>query len=250
MNKFLESFFDFDAKKSEDLLYRAAPRFLMEIMRKYFRLQVEGIENIPKRGPALITPNHSGYAGFDAMMLAYEIHERTQRTSRVLTHKFWFLTDATAIPAHKFGFLEATLSNGITQLKKNNLVVIFPEGEQGNFKPTSKAYELQEFRRGFVRMALQTGAPIVPTIILGAEETHINLKQIRLTKFLRGSILPLPLNVIPLPVKWKIIFLKPIYLPYKPASARDSKLVHEIAGEIREQVQSAIAKEMKNRQLF
>ncbi|MEK6553885.1 MAG: hypothetical protein AABZ31_01490, partial [Bdellovibrionota bacterium] len=114
----------------------------------------------------------------------------------------------------------------------------------------SKAYELQEFRRGFVRMALQTGAPIVPTIILGAEETHINLKQIRLTKFLRGSILPLPLNVIPLPVKWKIIFLKPIYLPYKPASARDSKLVHEIAGEIREQVQSAIAKEMKNRQLF
>lgn len=241
MKDFLDSF------KGDELIYRAAPRFIMEIMRKYFRLQVEGLENLPKRGAALITPNHSGYAGFDAMMLSYEIHAHLKRTPRVLTHKFWFLTDATAIPAQKFGFLEATLPNGIAQLKKNNMVIIFPEGELGNFKPTSRAYELQEFRRGFVRMALQTGAPIIPTVILGAEETHINLKQIKFTKFLRGSILPLPLNVLPLPVKWKIKFLKPIYLPYKASSAKNNELVHEIAGEIREQVQTALAHEVKNR---
>ena len=231
----------------DDFVYRAAPKFIMEIMRKYFRLQVEGIENLPKRGPAVIAPNHSGYAGFDALMLAYEIQAQMKRTPRVLTHKFWFLSEATAIPAQKFGFLEATLANGIQQLKKNNLVIIFPEGEKGNFKESLKAYELQEFRRGFVRMALQTGAPIVPTVILGAEETHINLKEIRMTRFLRGSILPLPLNFLPLPVKWKIRFLKPIYLPYKSSAARDNQLVHEIAGEIREQIQSALAFEVKNR---
>lgn len=247
MKSFLNDFFGIDEHKKQELIYRAAPRFFMEIMRKYFRLQVEGIENVPKRGPVIIAPNHSGYAGFDAIMLAWEIHRQLGRTPRVLTHHLWFLNETTSIPANKLGFIEATIDNGMEQLKKNNAVVIFPEGEQGNFKPTSKAYELQEFRRGFVRMALKSGAPIVPVMIIGAEETHINLSQIRFTKFLRGTILPLPLNILPLPVKWRIKFLRPIYLPYKASAAKDPKLVREIADEIREQVQAAITKELKTR---
>jgi 1-acyl-sn-glycerol-3-phosphate acyltransferase len=231
----------------ETLLYRVMPHFLMEIMRKYFRLEVEGLENVPKRGAAIIAPNHSGYSGFDALLLAHLLHKDLKRIPRVLTHHFWFLTKTTAIPAQKMGFTEATYENGVQALKKNNLVVIFPEGEQGNFKPTSEMYELQEFRRGFVRMALATQAPIVPTLILGAEETHINLSQLKFTKYLRGVVLPLPLNVIPLPVKWKIKFLPPIYLPYKPEAAGDRELVLEIAEEIQEQMQDALAEEVHKR---
>ena len=127
------------------------------------------------------------------------------------------------------------------------MIILFPEGEYGNFKPTSKAYQLQEFKRGFVRMALKTGAPIVPTMIVGAEETHINLKQIKFSKLLRGVVLPLPLNVIPLPAKWKIKFLKPIDLPYKASAVNDRGLVKEIAEDIREMVQDNIKKEAVNR---
>jgi 1-acyl-sn-glycerol-3-phosphate acyltransferase len=231
----------------EQLMYRVIPHFLGEIAHKYFRIEIEGIENIPRRGPALLTPNHSGYSGFDAFLLSHEVFKATGRIPRILTHHFWFLSKATAIPAEKVGFIEATMSNGLTALKKNNLVVLFPEGEYGNFKPTSKRYHLQEFKRGFVRMALTRQCPIVPVLILGAEETHINLARLKFTKYLRGVVLPLPLNVIPLPAKWKIKILEPIYLPYQASAADDSELVHEITLDIREQMQVALSEEAGKR---
>lgn len=232
---------------TETLMYQVVPHFLMEVARKYFRLQVEGTENIPRRGPALICPNHSGYSGFDALLLSHEIFKSTGRIARVLTHQFWFLSKATAIPAEKVGFIEASMANGMKQLKKNNLVILFPEGENGNFKPTTKRYHLQEFKRGFIRMALLRQCPIVPTLILGAEETHINLAKLKFTKYLRGVVLPLPLNVIPLPAKWKIVFLPPIHLPYKPGAADDAELIDELAQDIREQMQAALAEELSKR---
>ncbi|HRO67494.1 MAG TPA: lysophospholipid acyltransferase family protein [Pseudobdellovibrionaceae bacterium] len=231
----------------ETLIYRVLPRFLMEILRKYFRLEVEGLENIPKKGAALVTPNHSGYSGFDVFVLTHILSKDARRVPRVLAHYFWFLSKTTAIPARKVGFTEATFENGLSALKKKNLVVIFPEGEHGNFKPSSRMYQLQEFRRGFVRMALQTQSPIIPTIIVGAEETHINLSTLKLTKFLRGLVIPLPLNVIPLPAKWRIKFLEPIHLPYRPEAADDPELVHEIAAEVQEKMQAALKKELRKR---
>lgn len=233
--------------KGEDLIYKAIPHFAMEIMRRYFRLEIEGLENIPKRGAALIIPNHSGYSGFDAMILAHIITKEIKRVPRVLTHQFWFLTKTTSIPAHKLGFTEASFENGLSALKKNQLVVIFPEGEKGNFKPSSEMYNLQEFRRGFVRLAVSTQSPIVPCLIIGAEETHINLSQLKFTKFLRGTVLPLPLNFIPLPAKWKIKFLPPIYLPYKAKMSEDFDLMKELAEDIQEQMQDSLNDELQKR---
>lgn len=242
-----EKIFDLKNLDRDTLIYRVLPRLLLEIMRKYFRLEVTGIENIPRRGGAVIAPNHSGYAGFDAVLLAHILQTEGKRVPRVLTHHFWFLTEATAIPAQKMGFTEATYENGVNALRKKNLVVLFPEGEQGNFKPTTQMYQLQDFKRGFVRMALETGSPIIPAIILGAEETHINLSKLKLTKFLRGTVLPLPLNIIPLPAKWRIHFLEPIHLPHKPEAMDDPELVHEIAHEVQEIMQAALKKEIKKR---
>lgn len=231
----------------DTLIFRVLPRFLLEILRKYFRLEVEGAENIPRRGSVIIAPNHSGYSGFDAFILGHVVQQEAKRIPRVLTHHFWFLTETTAIPAQKMGFTEATFENGINSLKKGNAIVLFPEGEQGNFKPTSERYQLQEFKRGFIRMALETQSPIVPVVILGAEETHINLKKLKFTKFLKGSVIPLPLNIIPLPAKWRIRFLEPIKLPYQPSAAENADLVHEIAQDIQERMQSAIKEELKKR---
>jgi 1-acyl-sn-glycerol-3-phosphate acyltransferase len=111
-------------------------------------------------------------------------------------------------------------------------------------------YTLQDFRRGFVRMAVTTQSPIVPCLILGAEETHINLSKLKFTKFLRGTVLPLPLNFIPLPAKWKIKFLPPIYLPYKPHHADDIELMKEIAEDIQEQMQDSLSEEVQRRSSF
>ncbi len=242
-----EKIFGLAKLDSETLLYRVFPRFLLEILRKYFRLEVFGTENIPRRGAVIIAPNHSGFSGFDAFLLGHIVQTEGRRVPRVLTHHFWFLTKTTAIPAQKMGFTEATYDNGIQALKKGNAIVLFPEGEQGNFKPTSQRYQVQELKRGFVRMALEAQCPIVPTVILGAEETHINLKKLKFTKFLRGSVIPLPLNVIPLPAKWRIRFLEPIHLPYKVNAVHDADLVHEIAQDIQEKIQEALENELSLR---
>jgi 1-acyl-sn-glycerol-3-phosphate acyltransferase len=240
----VKKFWDHFLENPEELIYKAAPRFIMEIMRKYFRLQVEGLENLPRKGRAIIAPNHSGYSGFDAMVLAHEVFKATQSAPRVLAHQFWFLTQTTAVPAKKLGFVEATMENGLYHLEKDRSIILFPEGEQGNFKPSSNAYQLEEFKRGFVRMALRAQAPIVPTMIIGAEETHINLKKLKFTSLIRGVVLPLPLNVIPLPARWTIKFLPPVHLPYKPSAAEDRSLVKEIADDIREQIQTSLMKEI------
>jgi 1-acyl-sn-glycerol-3-phosphate acyltransferase len=232
----------------ETVLYKLLPHFFLELAKTYFRVQVEGAQNLPRRGRALITPNHSGVSGFDALILQHEIIRAAGRYPRVLAHHLWFLTKTTAIPASRLGLVEATTDNGLKALRKNQMVVLFPEGEYGNFKPSSKAYQLQEFKRGFIRMALQTNTPIIPTLVLGAEETHVNLKQLKLSKFLRGVILPLPLNLIPLPSKWKIIFLEPIHLPYKKEAANNNELVHELAEELQEKMQQRLNQELAKRE--
>lgn len=247
LKKAAEKLFNLKSLDQDTLLFRVFPRLLGEILRKYFRLQVEGIENIPKTGAVIISPNHSGFSGFDAIVLNHVLVQDGRRIPRVLTHHLWFLTPTTALPAQKMGFIEATFENGLKYLQKKNMIVLFPEGEHGNFKPSSKMYQLQEFKRGFVRMALQTDAWIVPTLIIGAEESNINLSTLKFAKFLRGPILPLPLNVIPLPVKWKIKFLEPIKLPYKASSSNDAELVHDIATDIQELMQKALRAELKKR---
>ncbi len=230
------------------LLYQVFPHFLFEIMRKYFRLQTEGFENLPQSGRGLIIANHSGYSGFDAFILSQEIYKYTQRIPKILTHPLWFITETTTIPMNKLGFIEANTPNAIKYLENDELVGIFPEGEYGNFKPTAKAYHLQDFRRGFIRIALKTRSPIIPCVIIGAEETHINLRSLKFNKYISGSILPLPLNVIPLPAKWKIRIFEPYYLPYKPESVHDTELVHELAEDFQEKLQKAIQFELKRRE--
>lgn len=228
-------------------IWKQSVETIIQLLRRYFRLQVEGLENLPSEGPCIITPNHSGYSGFDATILAHLLKEKTGAVPAVLTHRLWFSNHLTGEIMQSFGFIEATTKNGLKALQEKRMVVLFPEGEYGNFKPSTRSYRLQEFKRGFVRMALQTGSPIIPTLIIGAEETHINLRQLKLEGWLPKMVLPLPLNIFPLPAKWKIKFLPPMHLPYKAEAANDSELAHELAADLRERMQVAINKELQER---
>ena len=108
-------------------------------------------------------------------------------------------------------------------------------------------YRLRRFKRGFVRLALRTGAPIVPTVVIGAEETHITLSQIRWAKHLIGIIIPIPLNVIPLPAKWTIRFLEPILLEKDPEKAEDIEYVTKLSRQIRRSLQKSLTAELRQR---
>ncbi len=225
------------------------PLFLLEIARKYFRLEVEGIENVPQKGRGLIVPNHSGITALDAVMVSNEIHRSIRRTPKILAHPLWFVGPHIRILAKRMGLEEANKDAGEHLLSKGRLVMIFPEGAAGNFKPTSERYCLQEFRRGFVRMAMATKASIVPVVVIGAEEANINLANISLAKALKGTIIPIPLNVIPLPAKWKIIFLPPIDMSkYSKKHTANQELVHSISEKVRAKIQERINEELDKRE--
>jgi 1-acyl-sn-glycerol-3-phosphate acyltransferase len=225
------------------------PLFLLEIARRYFRLEVEGIENVPKKGRCLIVPNHSGVTALDAVMIGNEVQRELKRVPRILAHPLWFIGPNIRILAKRMGLEEANKDAGERLLRNGKCVMIFPEGAAGNFKPTAERYHLQEFRRGFVRMAMATKAPIVPVVVIGAEETNINLSSIPVSKALMGTIIPIPLNVIPLPAKWKIIFLPQIKMTkYSKKDTANHELVHSITENVKKQIQDRINLELSKRE--
>ena len=233
--------------KNESFYFKTLPHQLMKLLKVYFRLEVENVHFVPKKGPAVIISNHSGFAGLDAIMLNHVLVDDVKRIPRVLTHKLWFSTDFSQKVAQKMGFYAANYENGVHFLKRKNAVVIFPEGEDGNFKSSDKMYTLQEFKRGFLRMAIETQAPIIPTLIIGAEESNFTLAKLKLNTFFKGLKLPLPVNLMPLPAKWRIVFLEPIYLPYEASILDDHEFVREIASDIQELMQEKMNLEIKNR---
>jgi len=231
----------------EDLAYKILPQLTLEIIRRYLRVESHGTDYIPKKGPAIIICNHSGYAGFDVMMLTNEIRRKRKRTAHAVAHKLWFMGKQIKV-ANKMGFIPADYKSCLKALKQGHILLLFPEGERGNFKPTHRRYHMQTFKHGFVRLAMETGAPIIPAHVIGAEETHLNLSQIKLTKHIFGIITPIPLNVIPLPVKWSIKFNPAKEIPFGPEHVSDEKLLREIAASYRRKVQRNINSDLRHRE--
>lgn len=231
----------------QDLAYKVLPSFLLDIIQKYLRVEVDGLENLPQEGPFIVIANHSGFMGFDAVMLGHQLYQHLGRVPRIIAHKLWFLVPEISVHAHKLGLVPATFENGLTILKKNQPLILFPEGEEGNFKPTRYRYRLQRFRRGFVRLALSTGAPVVPAIVVGAEETHITLSQVRWAKEILGIIVPVPLNVIPLPAKWHIRFLPPIHIEKNLELLKDEEHLNKVSQDTRTYLQRALQDDLRNR---
>lgn len=231
----------------EDVAYKVLPHFFLEIFTKYLRVSSEGERFLPKRGPVIFIANHSGFMGFDALMIGHQVYLHTRRVPRIIAHKLWFIRPEISVHVKKLGLIPATLDNGLKILKKAQGLILFPEGEEGNFKPTKYRYRLRRFRRGFVRLALQTGAPIVPVAVIGAEETNITISQIRWAKELLGIIIPVPLNVIPLPAKWHIKFMEPIYLEKNPEKANDMEYVTKVSRQLRLKIQKELHAQLKKR---
>ena len=70
----------------------------------------------------------------------------------------------------RWGQITGTPENCRRLLSAEEAVLVFPEGARGISKPFNKRYQLADFGKGFMRLALETGAPIIPVAVIGAEE--------------------------------------------------------------------------------
>lgn len=226
-------------------------RWYAQALRDFNSLEVEGLEYVPRSGRVMLIPNHSGVLGWDAVILYNEIVREKRRIPRIMAHAFWESSPFLAKMAKRFGAFGADFKQAVKFLKKNKLMILFPEAERGNFKPSVQMYQLTEFNPGFIALSLMTDTPIVPVVIMGAEENFVNLGTIDWFEEQIGVKIPLPLNLLPIPAKWKIRFLKPISLAkYGRKEVKNEKFLIEASQNIRLRIQAAIHKELVNRGVF
>ena len=237
-----------------DLATNVALPPLRALYDRWFRVEVNGIENIPDDGAALLVANHAGGLGpWDAAMTAVAVHVEhpAHRFLRPLAADLLFGTPALGTLARRSGATLACHEDAERLLGAGELVGVWPEGFKGIGKSFRDRYQLQRFGRGgFVRSALRTGAPIVPVSIVGSEEVHPVLANVGvLARLLDLPYFPItptfpwlgPLGLVPLPSKWYLEFGTPIHTDQLARStAEDEIAVFDLADRVREQIQETL----------
>jgi 1-acyl-sn-glycerol-3-phosphate acyltransferase len=222
---------------------------------RWFRVEALGVDNVPSRGRALLIANHAGSLPYDSAMVMHAVRRDhpSRRDVRPLVEDTVFHLPFLGPIMNRIGGVRADPENAERLLMKDELVAVFPEGEKGMGKLWKDRYRLQRFGRGgFVKLALRTGAPIIPVAVVGAEEAAPMLGKV--TWFARNIGIPWipvtptfpwlgPAGLLPLPSKWYVEFGEPIDLTKQgltPASADDRLLVNRLADQIRTQIQGMI----------
>jgi len=228
------------SERVEGLVDRTVYEFLF---RYWFRAYVEGVENVPGDGPALLVANHSGALPADALMIGKAIRDghRTPRTVQLVVGEqhlgrlpglAMLFTKLGGIPAHPANLHRLLFDEG-------QLALVFPEGSAASRKPLKERYRLRPFdRTPFVQSAAAADAPIVPVAVVGAEEAlPVFARLTALERLPRMPMVPLA-PVFPLPAKFKIRFLEPVSTGgLGGGSAREQRRASELGEEIRALIQ-------------
>jgi len=208
----------------------SARRMLMPtalLYRYYFRVETVDIDRVPE-GRLLLIANHSGQFAYDASMLsvAMLLEARPPRLCRGMGEYFLWKVPWMGVLASRVGALVGTPENCVAMLEHGECVMVFPEGARGANKPFHKRYQLQGFGRGFMRLALETGTPILPVGIVGAEEQQPGLANLEgVGRWLGLPSLPITItqpwlgplgSVMALPTKYRIYFGEPLHFEGDP----------------------------------
>lgn len=223
---------------------------------RYFRPVLHGIEELPS-GRVLVIANHSGQLPFDGIVLclATLLDLDPPRLLRPMAER-WFPT----LPVINEIFSRSGVALGDpincrNLLEADNAMLVFPEGARGLGKLWKDRYQLESFGRGFMRLALQTEAPIVPVALVGAEESIISIHNARRLARLLGfpyfpvpPLLPLlgPLAYLPLPTRFHFYFGDPMHFT-GPFDDEDAVIDEKVA-QVRARIQSMIEQGLEQRE--
>jgi 1-acyl-sn-glycerol-3-phosphate acyltransferase len=205
----------------------------------WFRVEVEGIENVPADGGALLVANHAGALASDGAMVAKAIREehRRHRTVQVATESSLASFPGLGMLVTKLGGVAAHPANLHRLLfDEGQLVLMFPEGLKGSRKSLSQRYRLRQFdRSAFVTTAIRAHVPMIPVAVLGAEEAIPTFASLRALR----KVAHLPLTTgLPLPAKFRIRFLEPVETDrLDPELMRDPGAVDQLQADVRSLIQ-------------
>lgn len=191
---------------------------------RYHRLEVEGIEQIP-RGAALFVANHSGGLNpVDALFLFRYYEQRgVDDPIFVLGHDLLFGMPRFAEVLHSIGALRASREEAEAVLQAGHKLLVFPGGDLDNMRAFRQRREVVFGGRcGFVKLARAGNAPIIPVVSAGTHETFVVLSQGRRLAKMMGLPRRLRVNSCPiaLAAPWGVVWGPGILLPYLPLPSK------------------------------
>ncbi len=160
--------------KEMTLAVRIVAGILAPIVRLMFKVQVEGMEKLPKSGAYILAPNHA--TNVDALAVAYLIYIKTKRAPHFLTKEKLFriplvgsiLLAAGQIPVFRTGGQrnDDSLRVAHAYLQAGHSVCVFPEG---TLTRDPDSWPMRG-KTGAVRLALDSGVPVYPVGQWGSEK--------------------------------------------------------------------------------
>jgi 1-acyl-sn-glycerol-3-phosphate acyltransferase len=243
--------YDVDAFGLDPVVAEMAWHTLNGLFYDYFRVEVDGIEHVRTEGPSVLVANHGGAAlPYDAAMMSLAVMNEAAvpRRVRVVGTEIFNMLPVVSHLYRKVGAAYAARDDAREILRRGHVLGVFPEGERGFMKPVWEAYRVGRLGRGgFVEIAEEAGAPIVPVAIVGSEEVHPAITTSKLLARLVRLIFPeqrveeiaIALNPVPLPIRWRIRFLPPI-LPSERSGGLDALDQLERSEDVRRAIQDAL----------
>src|SRR4051812_6184006 len=231
------------------------------LMDYWFRMEVEGWEHIPAP-PALLVGIHSG-APFvwDAWTVGIQWWRRfgTDRPLHGTAHDALMAAPLIGTYFRKMGVLPAAKDSMSSALAAGHDVALWPGGEVDSLRLWTKRDEaVLAGRKGFIRLAINTGVPIVPISTVGGPDSMPVLatgrrlaKLLQLDKIARLKMFPISIQApwgvapamlpeLPLPTKIRTAFQPPVKLSRDPAKAKDDKYVERKYDEVQQSIQDGM----------
>lgn len=223
-----------------------AYKVLSVLYRNYFSVRVEGLEHVPDRGRAMLVGNHSGGYAIDAMTVFVStfLEKEQPRLAHGMAERFLNRLPWSSTWTARTGHFTGLPEHAIRLLEDDRLLMVFPEGANGTAKLYKERNSLVDFGTGFVRLAMQTGSPIVPFGFAGggsAVPTVMNLYA--LGKLLGVPYVPVTpyLLALPRPVTLSLCYGEPMY--FEGSGNEDDAVVlanvEKVKGAIRKLIERA-----------
>ncbi len=198
------------------------PAFVSRVLRltnlatQYFSPEVRGLENVPETGPVLVVGNHSGLMylpDFWILLGAVTRHRGPELPIHMLAYDLLMKTPGLNSLLRRLGAIPASPENAEQALRRGHLVIVYPGGDWEACRPWGQRNRVDfHERKGFVRLALRCGVPVIPVVSYGAQHAVVVLSrgdQVARRLHLPNS--PLRMNVLP------VIFAPPFGVVLAPS---------------------------------
>jgi 1-acyl-sn-glycerol-3-phosphate acyltransferase len=228
--------FGYDAWGYNEDTFKITLAIAKQLYDKYFRVVAHGLENIPKQGRLLIIGNHSGQLPMDGVLvgIAAATNPEGPRLARAMIERFFPTVPWLGNFMNALGGVIGDPVNCVKMLEQEEAIIVFPEGIRGSGKLYKKRYQLQRFGTGFMHLAMNHRAPIVPVGIVGCEETMPAIANLApLAKLLGIPYVPVVPSLLPLPARVYLNFGKPMHFSQATSEVEVNERVEEVKTELR-----------------